>query len=197
MANRLWKRLKAKKQLWLSLFIAVIMVFSAFGVIFYGFADSSDIYRYNGYKFTPTTTGLLVKVQGKQFVVGSLPQDLVSINLSTAVANQLRQVKMLYLTYDPNSTSVQDIAAVEFQLKSDLANLGIYAAPAFTKTNEFNLPVITCLNATQFVPVIEFRDANKTSAAFDNGCIVLNAAYLDDFSRLKDRLLLGMLGVMN
>jgi hypothetical protein len=190
------KKSLLRKEIWWSLFIVFIMVFSAFGVIFYGFASPSNKLRYGEYKFSVVQGGFAVTINNKNYVFQHFPGDLSSINVTSDIIEMLKNTKMLYLTYNQNQSMVGEIAATEFQFQSDLQNVGIFGATALTTPNEYGLPTINCDNATRFVPVIDFREANETAINSQGNCIILNAAYGEDFSRMTDRLLLGMLGVM-
>ncbi len=68
--------------------------------------------------------------------------------------------------------------------------------PGFTTKNEFNKPVITCKNATLYVPVIYFKKSNETSITLEGNCIIAEAFRGEDFTKIKDRLVYGALGVM-
>lgn len=185
-----------RKEVWWSLFIAFIMIFSAFGVMFYGFSSPSTTYRYNDVKFTATQQGFAATLEGKKWVFDHFPGDLEEFNVSASLAQGLRGTKMAYLTYNPNQTTVAEIASSQFRFQESLQQMGIYAAPAMTSENEYGLPVITCRNATGYVPVIDFRETNTSGIRTEGSCILLEAAYPEDFSKLTDRIVFGMLGVM-
>jgi hypothetical protein len=175
-------------------FIAFIMIFSAFGVMFYGFSSPSSKFEYNGYRFEATQNGFVTNVEGRRYAFSNHPGSLEHINVSEGVADRIRGTRMLHLTYDPNQTVVNEIAAAQFQLQQDLDTFGIYGATAMTVENEYGLPVVTCSDATQFVPVLDFREGD-TSVELEGDCIIVNA-YREDFGRVRDRIVLGLLGVM-
>jgi hypothetical protein len=196
MLKLLKRKLKEKKSMWISLFIAFIMIFSAFGVIFYGYSESATKLKYGDFTFTAMQNGFATKIDGRQYLFTNHPAVVEGINISSEVVDKIKNTKMLYLTYDPNQSVVQEIAAVQFQFQSDLGNFGIFAAPAFTKKTEYSLPVVSCANATAYVPVVEFKESNYTGIDVLGDCIIFAAAYPEDFSRLKDRTLYGMLGII-
>ena len=66
----------------------------------------------------------------------------------------------------------------------------------FTTENEYNIPVITCADATPTVPVLYFQRTNETKVYREGSCIILEAATDFDLLRLKDRILYGIFGVM-
>jgi len=188
-----WRK---RKELWVSLFIAFIMIFSAFGVIFYGYTESPTNLKYGDYDFKLSNEGFYLDLEGKKYTFEHFPGDLDKINISESAIAQLKAVKMVYLTYNPNQSAVQEIAAVQYRMQNDLNAFGIYGALAFTAPTQYKVPVMTCSNATRFVPVIEFRESNMTRITEKQDCLILEASYPDDFSRMKDRILFGMLGII-
>lgn len=184
-----------KKLLW-SLFIVFIMVFSAFGVIFYGFSAPEEKLKYGEQKFTMTQKGFMTRVGDKTYTFTHYPQDLERISASKEMTDWLKTTKMFYLTYDQNQSTVGQIAAAQFEFQKTLRNAGIFSVNAMTQENEYGLPVITCKNATRFVPVLEFRESNETLIAHEGDCVILEAYYGEDFYRLTDRIVYGILGIM-
>jgi len=197
MLRKITKKLHIKKEALVSIFIALIMVFSAFGVIFYGYTNPTDNLKYGNFKFTQTQSGgYATDIDGKNYVFTDYPGYVDKINISGEAISGLIGKKMVYLTYDPNQTGVEEIATVQYQLQNELNSIGVFSRNAFTKPNDYHLPIITCANATQYVPVIEFRESNETRLDYGNQCYVLHAAYSEDFVRLKDRLLFGIMGII-
>jgi hypothetical protein len=183
-----------KKNILPGAFIAFIMIFSVFGVMFYGFSNPGTKLEYNGYKFKSEQGLWVTSVDGRAYRFTEFPGNLERINVSSGVIDRIRGTRMVYLTYDPNQTVVQEIAGAQFQLQQDLAQFNIHADTAMTVENEYGLPVVTCADATQFVPVLDFRE-DETSIELVGNCVVVSA-YRDDFGDVRDRLVLGMLGIM-
>ena len=46
-------------------------------------------------------------------------------------------------------------------------NFKIFGVPATTKVLSEKIPIISCLNATQFVPVLYFEVGNATEISFE------------------------------
>ena len=74
-------------------FIGFIMIFSAFGVIFFGFgAGSGGTVKYNGLKFTDKGNFWSVKVNGREALFTYLPDELASLNADNATIEKLKNV---------------------------------------------------------------------------------------------------------
>lgn len=185
-----------RKVVW-GAFIAIIMVSSVFGVIFGSFAPSENKVDYGEFSFERRGDYWVTKVNKKNVQFYFFPSEVEYVNLSREVADRLLNTKMLYVTYNPNQTIVEGVALVQFDLQKTLYdNFGIYVANALTIKESDVIPVITCENATSFVPVVEFRESNTTSIDLENNCIVVEAEETRDVFLIRDRLVYGLLGII-
>ena len=183
---------KSKKTLY-TVIIAGIMILSVIG--FTATQSSSQTVKYGSYTFKLEGQKWTAKINNQKFSFYYLPSELSYIN-STNIYN-LGYIKSVYLTFNPNQKYLQVIDLIRFELAENMFNLEIYPVQAVILNNSlYNLPIITCLNATQFVPVIEFRESEYTEIINQNNCIILNSASESDFIKLKDLLLYKILGVI-
>jgi len=177
-------------------FIGFIMIFSAFGVIFFGFgAGSGGTVKYNGLKFTDKGNFWSVKVNGREALFTYLPDELASLNADNATIEKLKNVVQIDSTSKFNDTLAEPIALAQFQMGTTLNNFGVYLRSGFIG-NTSGFPVIKCEDSTNFVPVIYFRSANETKIYSDGLCVIAEAANGADAIRAKDRLVYGILGIM-
>ena len=177
-------------------FIGITMIFSVFGVIFFGFgAGSSGTVKYNGLKFIDEGNFWSVNVNGREALFTYLPDELSLINAENAAIGKLKNVVQIDITSDFNDTLAEPIALAQFQMGTTLFNFNIFVRNGFTDEQQ-NFLVITCRDATQFVPVIYFKESNITNAHMENNCIIAEAANAADAIRLKDRLVYGILGII-
>ena len=177
-------------------FIGIIMVFSVFGVIFFGFgAGSGGSVKYNGFKFTDKGNFWSVNVNGREALFTYLPDEAASVNVESSVVERLKNVVQIDTTSEFNDTLAEPIALAQFQMGTTLFNFNIFVRNGFTAEQQ-NFPVIACEDATKFVPVIYFKEANATNVHMENNCIIAEAANAADMLRLKDRLVYGILGVI-
>ena len=177
------------------MFIVFIMIGTSFSFIFFGFSPSSEIVKYNGIKFSknPSQNIWIAKINGKDAAFSFLPNEVEKIPLENP--EKLQNRLEIDVTYDLNSPYNQSIALSQHQMGLTLNAYNIYVRKGFTANNSFSLPVITCGNSTAKVPVIYFRHGNSTGI-HENGCIIAEASSNADFIRLKDRILYGILGVL-
>jgi len=190
------KEKKIKKEVWMVLFVAGIMVSSVFGVIFYGFASNEEEFSYGTYKFIRKENFWSTQIDKKEYFFNYLPQELESINLSNDIVSTLSDKIEIDLTADTEDIFNETIAAVRYYMTNSLKNKNIYVRNGLTSENPYNVSVITCSTATSAVPVIYLVGSNMTSIKLKDGCVNIKAESGIQFIRIKDRLLYSILGVI-
>jgi len=152
--------------------------------------------KYNGFSFTQTQTGILSEINDRDFLFGYYPAEVEYIQVDNSIVDTLRSSRMTYITSDVNSTEAQAIGGFAYSLGQALESKGLYAQVAFNSSNRFNFPVVTCKDATSFVPVIFVQVVNSSSIYQENNCIFINSTSAPGIERLRDRLVYGVLGVI-
>jgi hypothetical protein len=175
---------KMNRKVAIGLAFVLIMVLSSFGVMIY--AGTGNAVKYKGIKFNQEVSGWSAKIDGKTRYFVFHPLDVEDLKFDSA---PLVKTRMAYLTFEPASNILPDVEVARMSLSSEFAEKSIYLVSGTTEAStQYNLPIITCANATSEVPVILIRKSQNTSAAWEGNCLVLDA--YDSFSvqRLKDRL---------
>jgi hypothetical protein len=186
---------KEKKSKWgavLVFFIAFIMISSIVGFIYSG---QDNQFKYNGIKFIRTSTQWRTTINNKQLTFDYFPSDVEQIELSNDVATILLNKPEIDTTSELNDTFSEEIALANYNMALTLNKLNIYVMGGFTTNNTFNLPILTCKDATQAVPIVYFKQSNQTKITIENNCIIAEAKNNMDILRIKDRLLYSMLGI--
>ncbi len=187
---------KEKKSKWgaiLVFLIAFIMVSSIIGFLYGG---ETDTFKYKGIKFTRTQTQWSTTINNKKMVFDYFPGEVEMINVSSDVITALVNKPEIDTTSKINDTFSEEIALAQYNMALTLNNLNIYLRRGFTTNNTFDLPIITCENATIVVPVLYFKQSNQTKIALEDNCIITEASSNIDILRIKDRLLYSMLGII-
>ena len=184
------------KQSMMVYFIAFIMIFSIGGFLI-SFRSPASAERYGDYAFTRQGNLWITRIDKIPVPFHYLPGQLVFYNIDEKILNGLKNTKAVIVTFDPNTTSLQSIELVRFELKEDFPKFfDIFVAEGISREDErYNLPIITCENATQFVPVILFVENNVTSIRVKDNCIIISGIH-DEFLKMKDRIMYGMLGII-
>jgi len=182
-----------KKQVIISVILAAIMVFSAFGVMLGSF--TSNEMRYGKYKFEMVNSQYVTTINGNQMAFYFLPSQVYYINVSSAVTNKIKESYMTMLTFNPqNTSSLQAIEITRFDLIQILGK-NIVSGVLSPSDTYAAFPIITCDNATLKTPVIVFNISDNTSIVDENNCIYFNGRGTE-FLRLRDRLLYSYFGVI-
>lgn len=188
------KEKKEKKSWVLIFFIVLIMIGTSVSFVFFGF-EQNEVEKYNGIKFTRVQDRWEAKINGKNAAFSFLPNEVENIPFVDP-AGRLQGKLEIDVTYDLNSTYKEAIALAQHQIGLTLAQYNIFARKGFTTNNTFSLPVITCNDSTQNVPVIYFKYGNITGIHAENSCIIAEANANAGFIKAKDRLLYRILGVI-
>jgi hypothetical protein len=191
------KKKGLSKKAILTFIIGGVMILSVFGIMFSSYNSGIEEVEYGDYEFQRTNTGWKTDIDGKKAEFSYLPSDIEEFNMSTEVVDKILDSKVVYITFDPNTTIIEEFELMRFELGMSLTQLfGIYSMAGVAKeSEEYTLPLVSCVNAPAELPVISLTEANETNALVDGDCIILE---VNEYSAaaLKDRLLYAMLGII-
>ena len=188
---------KEKRRWGLILFIILIIIGTSAGVIYSGFSPENYTFKYNGIKFVKYPDRWEAKINGAIAAFSFLPTEVSYINMAGDTLPKLQNKYEIDVTYDYNSTYKESIALAQHQIALTLGQYNIYVRKGFTTNSSFNLPVISCNESTSSAPVLYFRGGNETYIKSDGSCIIVQGASNNDFIKAKDRIMYGLLGVLN
>jgi hypothetical protein len=191
------KKKKMSKQMIWTIIIGGLMVASVFGIMFSSYNSGSEQEIYGDYTFKRTGSGWATEIAGQKVEFAYLPQDLEELTIDQGVVETLAASKVVYITFDPNSTNVQKLELMRFELGNAFMQLfDMYAMPGITQESElYNQPIVDCSNATAVLPVVSIVETNETTARVEGGCVLLETEEYAALA-LKDRILYGMLGII-
>jgi hypothetical protein len=188
---------KTAAKIWMSVFLAFVMVFSVFGIMLN--SQSNEI-RYGKFKFTVDNDHnyYVMKVNGQQVYFYTLPGETSYLNVSNSTAEGLKSAVFIVTTFDPLTAndSIQAIEVARFDFATLLKDKQVFNAVTRLSDQYSTLPVIGCENATQEQPVIMFNISDIPSLVKSGNCIYLNGRG-NDFLRLRDAMLYSYFGVFN
>lgn len=117
-----------------------------------------------------------VTSDNKAFNVFYVPEQLSALNVSQDTINQIKNFYYFYLTFDPEEPDLTYVDYLRFDLRNNIPQTR-YFQDAVTKSSDiYNLPIITCQNATSQTPVIILKQGNSTNITSTNNCINLEFA---------------------
>ena len=195
MASRKSKR----KENLIALFIALTMVSSVFGVIFYGFSDPGETQKYNGFTFKRAGNEYITKINNKELHFYYLPDQVIQINLTKTLQDILNNSMVIQLTFNPEDKNVELFELVRYEFSELMVEEivdTIFLPGITTQSDTYNLPIITCKNATMFQPVFYFKSGNSTKIEQIGTCTIFQAAHATDILELRDRIIYQLTGII-
>ena len=188
------KKPSNKLNVFMAVFITVIMVGSIMGLMM---NNPEEKIVYNGHTFKEKGNYLTLKLDGERFNFYYSPQDVENIEMPIEVHNFLQIVPTSYVVFDPDAKFIDYMDFSRFELSEEMLKLDKIIQGGITKQSEFyNLPVINCDNATQYVPVIYFKNSNTTKFYMEGNCIIAKSNTAYGFLALKDRIIYSLLGII-
>lgn len=188
------KEPRITKQGWMALIFGGLLLASIFGYTFGSSSGSGN--KYNGYKFSTDGNVWYVKIDGNRHMFYFHPLELSDINFTS---NNLNNKKYFYLTFKKSEEQeyIDPIDQLRLHIKEELSMEGIYISDGIVEENEdYNLPLIDCINATETTPVIKILQSKEESGIFsENNCYVIKGRSGQELVALTDKLLYKILGV--
>ncbi len=177
--------------------MGILMVGSVFGLVFFGFGSGgATSMKYNDFKFVNKGNSWSTIVDGREAIFTYFPSDVESVVIDSNVISRLENRLEIDATSDFNDTFAEQISLAGYNMAITLNNFNIFVRQGFTAENDYNFPVITCEDSTNFVPVIYFRSFNETKVYMEDNCIIAEALRQEDVERVKDRMVYGILGII-
>jgi hypothetical protein len=194
MLKRIAAKKEKRKRFWMGFILVFLMIFSGAGILIGSQSSSSD-WEYNGFKFKQLENYYTTEFDGEETIFYFLPQTLLTINTSGNIKEKISE-PMFYLSFDPES-GVQNLLYIDLIRHDFEQNLNTIVESAITKESDtYALPIMTCDNASAYVPVIYFNVANETSIVEENNCVILSGQGVQ-FLQLRDLLLYIKYGVID
>jgi len=188
-----------RNKILLSVFIAAIMILSVLG-FFYGTGGDENAAKYTinnkTYSFSRENNQYVVTLNKNEKVGFYYLPFEIELNMSDEIANSIKNSMVIYLTFDPEAANPSYIDVVRFDLANTFVSKQIYVIDGITEENEkFSLPIVSCGNATAYVPVILLQEANITSLEMENNCIKMQGKSLD-FIKFRDLVIYKLYGIL-
>lgn len=190
------KKKKPNIKLYVSLFIAFIMITSIFGFIISYQTGQEPLLEYNKFVFYQGSSGLYTKIGDNKVYFYYNPYELEGINLSKDIQNRILDSKVVSITYNPSSKYKKMLGGIQYEFGDIVYKaLGIIVQRGLVDNKDYKLNKISCADATPFVPVILLEEGEE-GVRMENNCIVVAAEDDHGFLKLYTRLLYGLLGVI-
>lgn len=193
------------------MFVAIILVtlIAIFLLIFglkYFFKEtdlSKTKYSYNGFIFNYGEDNLWhssVMIKNLKILIRLQygPKELENISVSGKLGAVFSDPSSLYITFDPEASSMNTVALSMSELSANLVQgLGIRTIGACTKnaTDCVERPILTCNSTTS--PVIFLNSASvPSSVVYEDNCIIVSGTD-KELVKATERLIYQWYGIMN
>lgn len=190
-----------KKSIWnpalvLTLLITLVMITSIIGFVYE--PESSFITDMNLSFEVGEDRKVIIEDMDNSPRFRFLPSQVSDLEIDAESEAIIKSTPMMYVTFDPRLGDKEDLELARFELSTEfLKYFNKYISSGITTEDPmYSLPLITCENATQSVPVIFFSKGNETSVSSESNCVTFNAKSGTEFLRIKDRLLYLMLDII-
>ena len=142
---------------------------------------------FNGHKFKRQGDSFTVQINGQRINTHYLPTDIEHIQIDQEIKSKIKNSPMFYISFNPYGDNIDYIDKARFNLDNELKKTNIYAISGITNNSiNYNLPIITCENATSYVPVIHLKEGNNTKFSLKDNCIIAESNSKEGFIALKD-----------
>ena len=158
----------------------------------YGNDADADTFEYTinnkTLNFGKSYSKYYLNINDEKIYFYNLP-DKADFNISDNILAKIINTRMFYLTFNPTQEELTYIDLMRFDLSNEFYKKNIYIVNSVTnETNNYQLPVITCNNATDFVPVISLEVADKQNIEYYDNCLIFQGKGLD-FIKFRDYLI--------
>lgn len=178
----------------MSIFIVAIMVFSIFGVLFYGFNDTQGATEDYGLEFVPFGNAWKADINGKEVEVDLLPSDVSYVEINDTIISKLENADEIKITSSLNDSYISGIALGQYRIALNLEDTGHNIKLGALSKNEFGLDVINCNESRANSVVVYFKEGESFEVTEDE-CIIIQASSDMDFVRASHKILYELLGV--
>ena len=197
---------KKKKQhlmkVYFGIFVTVLMVTSLGGYFVSNQNGSEGIKVTIGtkeYDFVPNERSFSVKSEyiGSNVDLFYYPSDLDGIEFPDYVGRKLLGSPSVVVTFDPGEIDISYQNAFRIQMNDDFIRARKIVHNGVTKPSEqYNFPIFTCENATDYQPVILLKNSNSTTIYETQNCIHIEANNVE-FFKIRDKIAHYIFGFMN
>ncbi len=183
-----------KRKLFLPIFIAVILVMSAFGVVFGGFSGEDALpqgtVQMGDAQFALQPNGRWnVKINGRSLDVQTGPYELKEIQLPSDI-NDLINAQKIYISYEAGKNYLNTIPDFYNNIRTMTT---VTASCVADGPGCENLPLKTCQDAGNGVVVVELLQKEKSGMTHEGNCYILEGD-AESLNKMVDRLVLAYFG---
>ena len=170
------------------IFIAVTLIFSAFGIIIFK-QPESETFEYKEHLFVQDPSGFSTRVNDKKITFLYDPRTLENLSITPLTLTQLSYGSKFYLTANPNDDV--GLALYEFnRLIVPLLNKRFVQACSEEVVGCENTVLKSCADATPEEKVVLFKESNSSSLNYNLNCLIVQGSG-EEMTKLTNKLALN------
>lgn len=185
------KSIEKRNKIIMGVFISVIMIGSILGIFVSQDSNNVGIPYINEkgetYNFQPGQNFYTLELEDSILNFYYHPLDLQRYKNYTEKINQVLMTGQTVIIFDPEDKNAVFIDLARFEITNQLAmdGKGVYGAKTENSTSYQGMPILTCDNATISLPLIYFKNGNKSKITYENNCLIMEGNQYD-FLQYKD-----------
>lgn len=181
----------SKKNLYVTIFIVLLMVSSVIGFVAFSGQGENKIkadYEYNGFNFFKINNGWITKINSGDIYFDYLPSEVKDISYDNS---KLSTQNKVYVAYGPSKDNIDFVLS---KVDSNIRLLGYSTNLACIK--EENCPDIPVVNCQEKDNIILLRINEKNNIYRDNGCIVIEGEDIIGLAKATDKFIYSISGMI-
>lgn len=99
--------------------------------------------------------------------------DQITLEINQTIIDQIKNTYFFYMTFDPDEEDLTYVDYLRFDLRNNIPQTKYIQDAILKESDVYNLPIITCVNATLQTPVIVLKQSNSTNINSKDNCINL------------------------
>ncbi|MFC1801051.1 hypothetical protein ACFLZB_01160 [Nanoarchaeota archaeon] len=188
------KKKKSRKPVYFAIFIIALMIFSGFAIVASNMSERKQ-FDYNGFEFQSARNLWATEINDQPLISHFHPSELEDINTPNL---ELLKSPQIYISFDPEIKSeyldLSRLKLSDFSFKF----LNTYPVNGITQeSDDYQLPVITCQNATSSTPVVIYQENNQSEINLQDHCLYIKVQEEEDFLKMTERIIYTLAGVIN
>lgn len=180
----------------LGLFIVLIMVTSGIGYMIGSSAPDTEIYE--GHALRSENGLWTLKYNDEPVSFTYFPAYVDDIEFTQTTADAILDSQAIITAFHPDDPAIETIEQIRFELQTSIPRLfGMYSGAGISaQSSQYDLPIISCNNASSAITVIMIESANSTGFEYDDNCLRMKGQSAAELRMLKDRMMYGLTGVI-
>jgi hypothetical protein len=168
-----------RNKVFLSIILVIFLVSSLGSVFLYSGNNQSNSfsltindkkYKFNQLVDSTNTPYFEVKSNDETFTTYYHPERMF-VNIPKDAQSLIINSPYFYFTFDPNNNEVSLADFLRYDMRNNMGTSKFFIDSITNVSTTYNLPLITCNNASVTSPVVVAKPSNSTNVNYNNYCL--------------------------